>query len=116
MNREQERIRKNLEKNPVAECNKIQKKYYPMLFEKFAGVKDPRHQSYIEYTTKTMLGTLYYKCLGRKLIFIFGRKKKGYEVNLPFATDQAVLELLFPLLRVTLEQVRISQINGQKGI
>ena len=64
MNREQERIRKNLEKNPVAECNKIQKKYYPMLFEKFAVVKDPRHQSYIEYTAKTMLGTLYYKCLG----------------------------------------------------
>ena len=64
MNREQERIRKNLEKNPVAECNKIQKKYYPMLFEKFAGVKDPRHQSYIKYTAKTMLGTLYYKCLG----------------------------------------------------
>ena len=87
MNREQERIRKNLEKNPVAECNKFQKKYYPMLFEKFAGVKDPRHQSYIEYTT-----------------------------NLPFTTDQAVPELLFPLLRVTLEQVRISQINGQKGI
>ena len=26
MSREQERIRKNLEKNPVAECNKIQKK------------------------------------------------------------------------------------------
>lgn len=26
MNREQERIRKNLEKNPVAECNKLQKK------------------------------------------------------------------------------------------
>ena len=64
MSREQERIRKNLEKNPVAECNKIQKKYYPMLFEKFAGVKDLRHQSYIEYITKTMLGTLYYKCLG----------------------------------------------------
>lgn len=40
MNREQERVRKNLEKNPVAECNKIQKKYYPMLFEKFAGVTD----------------------------------------------------------------------------
>ena len=39
MNREQERIRKNLEKNPVAECNKIQKKYYPMLFEKFADIK-----------------------------------------------------------------------------
>ena len=46
----------------------------------------------------------------------FWEKKKGYEVNLPFTTDQAVPELLFPLLRVTLEQVRISQINGQKGI
>lgn len=45
LNREQERIRKNLEKNPVAECNKIQKKYYPMLFEKFAGVTDPRHKA-----------------------------------------------------------------------
>ena len=64
MSREQERIRKSLEKNPVVECNKIQKKYYPKLFEKFAGVKDPRNQSYIEYSTKTMLGTLYYKCIG----------------------------------------------------
>ena len=64
MSREQERIRKNLEKNPVVECNKIQKKYYPKLFEKFAGVKDPRNQSYIEYSTKTMLGTLYYKYIG----------------------------------------------------
>ena len=104
-----------------------------MLFEKFAGVKDPRHQSYIEYTTKTMLGTLYYKCLGRiesmrkmtrkfndeqivENLYSFLGEKKGYEVNLPFTTDQAVPELLFPLLRVTLEQVRISQINGQKGI
>ena len=64
MSREQERIRKSLEKNPVVECNKIQKKYYPKLFERFAGVKDPRNQSYIEYSTKTMLGTLYYKCIG----------------------------------------------------
>jgi len=64
MSREQERIRKSLEKNPVVECNKIQKKYYPKLFEKFVGVKDPRNQSYIEYSTKTMLGTLYYKCIG----------------------------------------------------
>lgn len=64
MSREQERIRKSLEKNPVVECNKIQKKYYPELFEKFADVKDPRNQSYIEYSAKTMLGTLYYKCIG----------------------------------------------------
>ena len=35
MSREQERIRKRLEKNPIVECNKIQKKfvwdYFPCL-------------------------------------------------------------------------------------
>lgn len=64
MGREQERARKKLEKNPIVECNKIQNKYYPELFVKFGEVKDPRHQSYIDYTAKTMLGTLYYKCIG----------------------------------------------------
>ena len=64
MGREQERARKKLEKNPIVECNKIQNKYYPELFVKFGQVKDPRHQSYIDYTAKTMLGTLYYKCIG----------------------------------------------------
>ena len=64
MSREQDRIRKKLEKNPVAECNKIQKRFYPELFSKFAGVNDPRHQSYIDYSVKTMLGTIYYKCIG----------------------------------------------------
>ncbi len=34
-----------MEKNPIAECNKIQKKYYPELFAKFSGVNDPRNQS-----------------------------------------------------------------------
>ena len=29
MNREQERAKRRLEKNPVVECNKIQNKYYP---------------------------------------------------------------------------------------
>lgn len=47
------------------------------------------------------------------LYHFWGKMEKGYEVNYPFTTDQAVPELLFPLLRVTLEQVRISQINGQ---
>lgn len=28
MNREQERAKRRLEKNPVVECNKIQNKYY----------------------------------------------------------------------------------------
>ncbi len=64
MSREQERIKKKLEQNPIVECNKIQKRFYPELFTRFEEVHDPRHQSYIEYSIKTMLGTLYYKCIG----------------------------------------------------
>lgn len=64
MSREQDRIKKKLEQNPIVECNKIQQKFFPELFHKFSTVKDPRHQSYIEYSAKTMLGTLYYKCVG----------------------------------------------------
>lgn len=64
MGRAQDRIKKKLEKNPIVECNKIQKKYFPGLFKEFSSVKDPRHQSYIEYDSRTMLGTLYYKCIG----------------------------------------------------
>lgn len=64
MSREQERAKKKQEKNPIVECNKIQNKYYPELFKKFSKVKDPRNQSYIDYSVKTMLGTLYYKCIG----------------------------------------------------
>lgn len=41
MNRETERVKKKLEKNPVVECNKIQNKYYPELFKRFAKVNDP---------------------------------------------------------------------------
>ena len=29
MSREQDRIKKKLEKNPIIECNKIQQKFYP---------------------------------------------------------------------------------------
>ena len=64
MNREQERARRRLEKNPVVECNKIQNKYYPELFVRFAEVDDPRNQSYIEYPVRVMLGTMYYKYIG----------------------------------------------------
>ena len=63
MSREQERIKKKLEKNPIIECNKIQKKFYPELFSRFRNVDDPRHKSYIDYSAKTMLGTLYYKSI-----------------------------------------------------
>ena len=58
MSREQERAKRKLEKNPIVECNKIQNKFYPELFKKFSEVKDPRNQSYIDYSVKTMLGTL----------------------------------------------------------
>ena len=63
MSREQERVRRRLEQNPIVECNRIQRKYYPELFSRFAKVKDPLNQSYIDYSTKTMLGTLYYNAL-----------------------------------------------------
>ena len=61
MSREQERIKQKLEKNPIAECNKIRQKYCPSLFHDFAASKDPRHASYIDYSNKVMLGTVFYK-------------------------------------------------------
>lgn len=61
MSRERERIIKKLEKNPSQECNKIQQKFYPELFLKFDQITDPRHSSYIDYSSKVMLGTMYYK-------------------------------------------------------
>ena len=48
MSREQERIRRKLEDNPIVECNKIQNKFCPELFSMFGRVKDPRHQSYVD--------------------------------------------------------------------
>ena len=48
MSREQERIRRKLEDNPIVECNKIQNKFCPELFSVFGRVKDPRHQSYVD--------------------------------------------------------------------
>lgn len=63
MSREQERIRKKLENNPIAECNKIQNRFCPELFSMFGRVKDPRNQSYIEYSSRVMLGTMYYKSI-----------------------------------------------------
>ena len=64
MGREQERIKKRLEKNPIKECLAIQKKYYPTLFHMFDDVKDPRNSSYVLYPNRVMLGTMYFKALG----------------------------------------------------
>lgn len=61
MGREQERARRKLERNPVVECNRIREKYFPELFHDFAGVKDPRHQSYTDYSGRVMLGSVFYK-------------------------------------------------------
>lgn len=63
MSREQERIRKKLESNPIIECNKIQNRFCPELFSMFGKVKDPRHQSYVDYSARVMLGTMYYKSI-----------------------------------------------------
>lgn len=61
MSRERNRIIQKRESNPVAECKKIQEKFYPGLLKKFDHVKDPRHSSYTEYSCREMIGTLYYK-------------------------------------------------------
>lgn len=63
MSREQERIRRKLEINPIEECNKVRQKFCPELFQDFSGTKDPRHQSYIEYSNKELIGTVFYKGL-----------------------------------------------------
>lgn len=64
MSRELNRIKKQLEKNAVVECNKIQTKYCPKLFQRFSETADPRDHSYIDYSNKLMLGTIYYKGIG----------------------------------------------------
>ena len=63
MSREQERIKKRMEKNPILECMRIQNKFYPELFHKFDQVTDPRNNSYINYTNRVMLGSIYFKAI-----------------------------------------------------
>lgn len=61
MGREQERIRRKLENNPIAECNKVRRRYCPGLFQDFADTEDPRNLSYTDYSNKGLLGTVFYK-------------------------------------------------------
>lgn len=63
MGREEKRIRSKLEKNPIIECLSIQKRFYPGLFRKFDKVDEPRNSSYIDYSNRVMLGTLYFKSI-----------------------------------------------------
>lgn len=64
MGRLENRMKRKMEQNPIAECNKIQNKYLPNLFKWFDKVADPRHQAYITYSVREMLGTMYYKAIG----------------------------------------------------
>ena len=61
MGRKEKRAAKALEKNPVRECNMIQNKSLPGLMNKFSDTMDPRNASYITYSPKMMLSTVYYK-------------------------------------------------------
>ena len=61
MGRKEARLAAALERNPVSECNRIQRKYIPMLMEWFSQTKDPRDQRYITYSNTVMLSQMYYK-------------------------------------------------------
>ncbi len=61
MGREQERIRRELENNPIVECNKVRQRYCPSLFQDFTDTKDPQNLSYTDYSNKGLLGTVFYK-------------------------------------------------------
>lgn len=89
MSRAQERIRRKLERNPVVECNKIRQKCCPNLFQDFAETEDPRHQSYIGYSNKEMLGTMFYKGIAG----IESMQSMTYEFN-----QESVTENIFHFL------------------
>lgn len=55
MTRAESRQLKKSEGNPLVELVKVQKHFYKDLWSDFAGVHDPRHSSYIDYTSDVML-------------------------------------------------------------
>ncbi len=130
MGREQERIRRRLEKNPAAECNKVRQKYCPNLFQDFADTKDPRHQSYTEYSNKELLGTVFYKGIAgiesmqsmtyefnkervtKNLFRFMGEKEKAY---LPHAvTVNEYLERLEPEELQEIQQKQVYELIRRK--
>ena len=60
MGRAEIRAARALEENPIKARNEVQRKFYPNLFDLFGRIADPRHQSYITYEGKTMLGQIYF--------------------------------------------------------
>lgn len=83
MGRKEERIMQALEKNPIIKCNEVQRRFCPDLFQMFADTTDPRHQSYINYPNKLMLGTLYYKGIAG----ITSMQEMSYQFNKPEVVD-----------------------------
>ncbi len=75
MSREQERIRRKLESNPVVECNEVRNRYCPDLFCDFADTKDPRNQSYIEYSNDELQKVL------QKQVYGLIRSKAFYDAR-----------------------------------
>jgi len=130
MGREQERIRRKLEKNPAVECNKVRQKQCPNLFQDFADTKDPRHQSYTKYSNKELLGTVFYKGIAgiesmqsmtyefnkervtENLFHFMGEKEKPY---LPHAvTVNEYLERLEPEELQKIQQKQVYELIRRK--
>lgn len=130
MSREQDRIRRKLEENPVVECNKIRQKFCPELFRDFSATKDPRHQSYTEYSNKELLGTVFYKGIvgiesmqsmtyeftpenvTRNILCFLGEKEKAY---LPHAvTINEYFEKLEPEELQKVQQKQVYELIRRK--
>ena len=79
MGRAEVRASRALEKNPIEACNEVQRKFCPDLFNNFGQITDPRHQSYITYTGRVMLGQMYYKGIAG----ITSMQDMTYEFNKP---------------------------------
>ncbi len=46
------------------------------MFQDFADTKDPRHQSYTEYSYKELLGTVFYKGIAGIKVSLRGDERK----------------------------------------
>lgn len=64
-------------KNPFVEYNKIRNRYCTDLFRDFADTKDPRKQSYTEYSNDELIGTMFYKGIAG----IKSMQSMTYELN-----------------------------------
>ena len=136
MGRKEVRLAAAIEKDPIGECNKIQKKYIPSLMEWFSQTADPRDQRYITYSNTVMLSQMYYKGIagitsmqGMTEAFntdaagnnIYGFLREEPKEYLPHhVTENEYLERLDPaevrkiLHKMAYEQIRRKTFNGAK--